>query len=104
MKATKFSLAIILVLFLSLFVTPNAKCCWFMDDGGQIIMGDVLDECMLERVDSDPDAPLHEIDEGVYGFYYDTAWYTVIDFNTTQIIVAPFTWDDVQWVPGSMDK
>ena len=101
MKAAKCSLAIILALFLSLLFTTNAECFWLMDDGGQIIMGDD-DELM--RVDNDTDAPFHEIDEGVYGYYDGSTFITVIDFNTSQFIVAPFTWDMVEWVPGPMDK
>ncbi|MCF7810058.1 hypothetical protein K9N50_03620 [bacterium] len=105
MKATKCSLAIVLVMFLSLLFFSNAECCWLMNDGAEILMGDVLDEEMLDRVDDDTDAPLHEQDEGVYGFYDENeVWITVIDFGTSQGIVAPFTWDMVNWVPGPMDK
>jgi len=75
---------------------------WLMDDGGDDIMGE--DELMLDRVDPDPDAPFHELDEGVYGFWDDSVWITVIDFGTSQQIVSPYTWDDVQWIPGPMDK
>ena len=87
-------ISVFLVLFL---VAVNGNTEWIKTDTTETII--------LLRVDSDPDAPLHEIDEGVYGFFTESQeWITVLDFNTSDIIQDPYTWDVVKWRPGSMDK
>ena len=97
MQTLKNLLLAVLVLSFSFIFASNAQACWLMDNGEIIIMGDD-DELM--RVDDDSDAPLHEIDEGTYGYYdKEEVFHIVIDFSTTNGIVAPFTWDDVIWVP-----
>jgi len=104
MKSVKSGLAVLVILLMVIIIPSDAGSMWFMDDGEQVIMGD-YDELMLSRIDPDTDAPLHEFNEGVYGFWdINSVWIMVIDFNTSQGIVAPFTWEDVKWIPGSMDK
>ena len=71
-----------------------------MDDGEEDIV-------LLLRVDtSDPDSPLHEETEGTYGYWADSEnFVVVIDFEEGGTgPVSPFTWSDVKWIPGPMDK
>ncbi len=85
-----------------LCVSTQGYCEWHMPSGFE----DIANNIELTRVDtSDPDAPLHEETEGTYGFWYDTSTFiTVIDFESNNGPITPFTWDDVEWIPGPMDK
>ena len=91
MKKGSFAFIVLISVFIVIFLTSvSGKSEW--------IKSDTTEDIILLRVDNDPDAPLHEIDEGVYGFFKDSGeWVTVLDFNTSQIIQSPFTWDVVEW-------
>ncbi len=90
MKSVKGILLTVLTLVFILSFATDGICSWWLD-------GDDEDIFLL-RVDSDPDAPNHEIDQGVYGYYTTSQqWVCVLDFNTTYIIQPPFTWSIVYW-------
>ncbi len=94
---------ITLFVLISLFcVSTQGYCEWHMISGFAHIDEDIE----LTRLDtSDPDAPLHEQTQGTYGFWYDTSTFiTVIDFEGNTGPISPFIWDDVEWIPGPMDK
>lgn len=97
------SLVSVLFLSIALFIfIPNSDAFgfWVLDEGKE----EINDEMILYRVDSHPHSPYHEIDAGKYGYYSQTgAFICVLDFYTTNVIQSPFTWDDVNWVPGSLD-
>lgn len=58
----------------------------------------------LYRVDHLPNSPYHEINKGTYGYWENSQTFiTVIDFLNGTGPVSPFTWDDVEWIPGPMD-
>jgi len=102
MKLVKNGLVVLVILFMVIIIPSDAGSMWLMDDGEQIIMGE---DDALSRVDDGTDGQLHEFDEGVYGFWdANSVWITVIDFNSSQGIVAPYIWDDVIWIPGPLDK
>ncbi|MDP8237873.1 MAG: hypothetical protein P9X24_02175 [Candidatus Hatepunaea meridiana] len=98
MKPVNSGLAILFVLVLVIALPSDSRSGWLLDDGGEDII--------LCRIDNDDsDAPLHEIDEGKYGYWADSETFIlVINFNSKPGILSPFTWDDVKWVPGPMDK
>lgn len=98
MKSAKNVLAILFVLVLIFIIPSDARSGWLLDDGEEDII--------LCRVDTnDPDAPLHETDQGKYGYWTDSETFVlVINFNSKAGVLSPFTWDDIKWVPGTMDK
>jgi len=91
MKRLKGGIVVLISFLLLVALAANAKSEWLMDDG--------IEAIVLLRIDTDEDAPYHEIDEGVYGFYPETGqWETAIDFT-----IPPYIWEDVYWEPGPMD-
>ena len=98
MKSVKGGLAFLIVLTLVLLLPSDARSEWWLTGGEEIIV--------LLRVDtSDPDSPSHEKTEGTYGYWADSEnFVVVVDFEGGSGVVSPFTWDDVKWVPGPMDK
>ncbi|MDP8237872.1 MAG: hypothetical protein P9X24_02170 [Candidatus Hatepunaea meridiana] len=98
MKSIKSGLAILFILSLVLALPSDARSGWLLDDGGEDII--------LCRIDTaDPDAPLHETDQGKYGYWASSETFIlVINFESGPGVLSPFTWDDVKWVPGPMDK
>ena len=99
MKSVKGGLAILIVVMLVFILPSDARSGWLLTGGEEDIM-------VLLRVDSgDPDSPLHEQTQGKYGYWADSEnFIVVIDFEGGSGPVSPFTWDDVKWVPGPMDK
>jgi|GEM_PF-2964541 len=65
---------------------------------------DMETEIELDRVDSGTHSPLHELDEGQYGYWRTSSEFDmVLDFGVTGVVISPYTWADVLWVPGPKD-
>jgi len=98
MKSVKGGLAILIVLMLVFILPSDARSEWLLTEGAEDII--------LCRVDTaDPDSPSHEMTEGIYGYWADSEnFVVVIDFEGGSGPVSSFTWNDVKWVPGPMDK
>ncbi len=74
---------------------------WLYERGYEDIDTD-LEE--LDRIDNGAHSPFHELDAGVYGYWRTTSEFDIVlDFGTANVVVSPYTWSDVIWVPGPMD-
>jgi len=94
MRSAKGSLAIILALIFTLSFATTGNCFWWVDDDE--------DDILLTRIDNSGDAPNHEIDQGVYGYYVAGQQFVVVlDFNASMVIQPPFSWSIVYWIPQS---
>lgn len=81
-------------------LTPLAVNAMWLGVSGE----DDLDLLELQRADSSPHTPYHELNAGRYGFYTTSMqWVDMLDFSTSGFVVAPYTWDDLKWEPSSMD-
>lgn len=99
MKAFRIILLVLFALSLNVLSSNVAFGAWQIEDDEE------EDFKELFRVDNDPDAPYHELNEGIYGFWKTTETFIiVIDFTNTQPIQSPYTESDVHWIPGPMDK
>jgi len=95
MNTFKCGFVIFAAFLLVLLMSTNSESVWITDEGEEDIV--------LLRVDtSDPDAPLQEMNEGVYGFWKDGELEIVLDFNASPIIQPPYDWDDVYWSPNPL--
>ena len=96
MKFLKTSLILSIAMIMVLGFASNVYCGWNLAEDDE--------EIFLTRIDSGDNSPLHETSNGVYGYWIDLYTFkVVIDFETCNGPVSPFTWDDVEWIPGSMD-
>jgi len=97
MKIYKSALVLLTIITLTLALVPSGQTEWLGGEDSEYIV--------IIRVDNSSVAPLHEIDQGVYGRYDSTdVFITMLDLNRTNPgPVSPFTWDDIKWVPGPMD-
>lgn len=96
----KFSISVILILLSVFLFCANGFGEWWLDRED-----DELEDILLTRIDTDIDAPFHEMYEGLYGFWSDSQqWITVMDFGQSQVVISPYTWSDVYWKAGSLDK
>jgi hypothetical protein len=98
MRTTRTRVFFGIVLSLSLFLgfAVHARSEWLLTEDELIVV--------LTRVDPNPVTPHHEIDHGRYGYYTQTMLFVpVLDFSTTNDILPPFTWHDVEWIPGPLD-
>ena len=93
MEPTKKILTLLSVLLFVLFIIPDARCDWWLDDGEE--------EILLERSDLGEDSPKHKSDIGTYGIWdeYDN-WNTVMQVVGTPEIYAPWTTSDIIWHDG----
>src|SRR4030042_3755479 len=103
MKSFKTLVATLIATTFLFISVQQANCSWV---GGNSEEEEItLEGINFIRVDVDPDAPLHEQNQGAYGYYDECqVFHLVLDFSTSQIIQAPYNWDCVQWVPGPFDK
>lgn len=95
----KFLTALLALTLVVAFFSIPAQCQWWLLDEDED-----AEEIVLFRVDSDPDAPKHETNEGKYGFYETSQNFVlVLNFYDATPIQSPYTWDDVEWIPGPLD-
>jgi len=88
------TLVIVLALIFTIAFATEGNCYWWLEADE--------DDIMLIRIDNDPDAPDHEIDQGTYGYFSDTQqWITVLNFYDSPAIQPPFSWLSVYWMPLS---
>ncbi|MFC2150199.1 hypothetical protein ACFLQV_01720 [Calditrichota bacterium] len=105
MTLKRIFISVIALVFSITLFPSQADAVWILDDffdEGDEIVNDLT----LVRVDyEDPDCPLHETTEGVYGIFdVNEVFYPVLDFSKSPAIQAPFESEDVHWVPGPLDK
>jgi len=97
MRSIKGCLSILIVLSLVLILSSTAISEWWLTDDEE--------EIILLRVDNDSDTPLHEQTEGKYGYWNATDDFVlVVNFEGGSGPVSPYTWDDVKWIRGHLDK
>lgn len=98
MKSKYYSILIASLLLIVSFPSLSSAM-WYADDDEGMEIEELI------RVDGDPDAPYHELEEGVYGYYDDQQQLVlVLDFNTTEVYIAPFNETNTEWIPGELDK
>ncbi len=93
------SRTLLIVLSFSLlfaFALPrSASAIWILDGG--------IEDTELDRVDSAPHSPYHEVDAGRYGFWNEVSEFVVVldfDLGGPQ---SPYSWTEIYWEPGTMD-
>ncbi len=98
MKFQRILLTSILI-FTFLIATPSVKAEWWINDGGEDILLDRVDDALVnDPANPDPAGPWHELDAGTYGYWDSSVWNEVI---TDGVINTAYS--NVEWHPGTLD-